>query len=272
MRRHQRGFVVASALVVTLSIAALIYFSYAMGLASKEAGRREDRKKEWITETQVKLEEWYQRNALAIDSDPDPIAEAVVLSGAGIVLEFGAQFASTPLLSAGGIGYHNIAIWLPADGASGTGLDASTGEFNPGTLTGGETAPTKYAMVNGRVLETRAYLKTIERMRRNAGKLEGYFHARVLSDPDSDSSMNYYRAANCSSPASGELPCIDSYTPLASSGIVNTVGLSPDDNVNAWGSAIEVSNLAGVPTGEAAISIRTTAPWGSFIQVTGARP
>lgn len=271
MKRDQRGFVVASALVVTLSVAALIYFMFAMGLMAKEAGRLEDKKKEWVAETQVKLDSWYRRNAQVIDADPAALSQATVLSEAGVTLEYGAQFASTAQLAAAGIGFHNIAIWLPHDGVSGAGLDVSTGEFNPGTL-GGATAPTKYALVNGRAIQTELYLTTIKRMRKNASKFEGYFKARVQADPDSEAGVNYYRAADCVAPVSGELPCIDTYTSLALSGIAGQVGLSPDDNVNAWGGAVEVSNLAGVPVGESAISIRTAAPWGSVIQVIGVRP
>lgn len=271
-RKNQRGFIVASALVVTLSIAALIYFSFAMGLAAKEAGRLEDRKKEWVSDTQAKLTSWYERNKAAIDADPNQLTSTAVLSGAGVTLEYGAQVASTARLIAGGIGFHSVAIWIPHDGASGTGLNASTGEFNPGTLTGGLTAPTKYAFANGRAIQTDAYLATVARMRETAAKFEGYFQARVLSDPDSGSEVNYYRAANCASPINGELPCIDSYTSLAAAGLGSVVGLSTDENVSSWGGAIEVSNLADVPVGESAIAIRTAIPWGSPIQIFAVRP
>lgn len=273
MRNRQRGFVMASAIVATFGIVALIYFSFAMSVYAKASDERDDRKREWITETQQKLDAWYERNKADIDSDPDPINTAVIISQSGIDLQYGAQVESTARLSAAGIGYHNIAIWIPHDGASGTGLNHSTGEFNPGLLPDGITmAPTKFAFTNGRSIQTRAYLNTVQKMRTNASRFEGYYHAKQASDPDADASTDWFRAENCSSPVNGELPCIDVHTDISPSNVQSLLGLSGDDITNAWGGKIQISNLEELPAGGHSISLKTSTPWGQDIQIIAVRP
>lgn len=261
-----------TALVATISIIVAIYMSFAYGVSIKARNRLDERRNEWIQETQKQLSAWYVRNANTIESNSAAIPVSDILAGAGIRIDFGAQVASTAQLAANGIAYHSIAIWLPADGATGTGLNMTDGSFNVGTLANGTPAPTKYALANGLMIETAAYVGTIKKMRRDASKLEAYFNARFLSDPNGDTAENYYRAADCTSPMDGQLPCIDAYTPLASSGIMNTVGFSADDAIDAWGNPISVSNLDGVPAGQIAISLVSTTPWGSQIQILGVRP
>lgn len=271
-RHKQRGFVAATALVATLSIVAAIYFSFAYSVSVKARNRLDERRNEWIQETQKQLSAWYLRNANTIEANTAAIPVSSILSGAGINIDFGAQVASTAQLSANGISYHSVAIWLPADGATGTGLNMVNGSFNVGTMPNGTPAPTKYALANGLMIETATYVGTLKKMRRDASKLEAYFNARFLSDPNGDAAENYYRAADCMNPIDGQLPCIDTYTPLASSGIMSTVGFSPDDAVDGWGNPVSVSNLAGVPAGQIAISLVSTTPWGSQIQILGVRP
>lgn len=273
MRNKQRGFIMASAIVATFGIVALIYFSFAMGVFAKEFSAREDRKRAWIVETQQKLDAWYERNKASIDADPDPIDTNLIVSSSGIVLEYGAQIESTARLSAAGIGYHNIAIWIPHDGASGTGLNHSTGEFNPGLLPDGVTlAPTRFVFTNGRAIETRAYLATVAKMRTNASRFESYFQAKLASDPDADASIDYFRATDCAAPINGQLPCIDTHTNIGPSNVQNLVGLSGDDIVSAWGNVIQVSNLEGLPSGGYSMSLKTAAPWGVDIQIIAVRP
>lgn len=263
----------ASAIIATFGIVALIYFSFAMGISAKEAGEREDSKREWILETQKKLDAWYERNKAVIDADPDPIDTGLIVKQSGIVLEYGAQIESTARMSAAGIGYHNIAIWIPHDGASGTGLNLSTGEFNPGLLSDGVTpAPTKFVFTNGRAIQTRAYLSTVRKMRANASRFEGYYHAKLASDPDADASIDYFRAADCSAPINGELPCIDTHTDIGPANVQALLGLSDDDIVSDWGTAVQVSNLDGLPAGGHSISLKTSTPWGVAIQIIAARP
>lgn len=273
MRNRQRGFVMASAIIATFGIVALIYFSFAMSVYAKASEERDERKREWIAETQQKLDAWYERNKSNIDSDPDPIDASVIVSQSGIDLQYGAQVESTARLAAAGIGYHNIAIWIPNDGASGTGLNHTTGEFKPGLLADGITlAPTKFAFTNGRAIQTRAYLNTVQKMRVNASRFEGYYQAKQSSDPDADASIDYFRAANCAEPINGELPCIDVHTDIAPSNVQTLLGLSGDDIVNAWGGKVKISNLEGLPAGGYSISLKTSTPWGQEIQIIAVRP
>jgi len=269
---RERGFIVPTALALSVSIAVMIYISFAMNLSARESARLDEKRQQWIRETQEALDAWYRRRAEVIDAESGALLQAAVLQEAGIRLDYGAQFASTVRLSAAGIMYHNLAVWLPLESATGTGLDPATGVFNPGTLPNGDAAPTLFAFINGRAIETDLYLATVRRMRTNASILEGYFKARVLADPDSDSGVNYYRAADCSNPRNGQLPCIDTHVALTSSGVMPTVGLAQNDATSAWGSAIEISNLEGLPVGDPTISIRTVTPWGQPIQVIGVRP
>lgn len=270
--KRQRGFIVPTALALSISVAVMIYIGFAMNLAAKESARLDEKKQQWIRETQDALNAWYRRRAEVIDAESGALSQATVLQEAGVRLDYGAQFASTARKSAAGVMYHNLAVWLPHDGATGTGLDAASGEFRPGTLTNGDTAPILFAFIDGRAIETDLYLTTVRRMRTNASILEGYFKARLLADPDSDSGVNYYRAADCSNPKNGELPCIDTHVALTSSGVMPTVGLAQNDATSAWGSAIDISNLEGLPAGDPTISIRTMTPWGESIQVIGVRP
>lgn len=270
--KRQAGFIVPTVLALSVSVAAMIYIGFAMNLAATESARLDEKKQQWIRETQDAVDAWYRRNAQDIEADSGAVSQNTVLQEAGVRLEYGAQFASTTRRSAGGIMYHNLAIWLPHQDATGTGLDSTTGSFNPGTLPNGESAPTRFAFINGRAIETDLYLETVKRMRRNASILESYFKARVLADPDSDSGVNYYRAADCSNPKNGELPCIDTHIALSSSGVMEVVGLAHNDVMSSWGSAVEISNLEGLPSGDPSISIRTNTPWGESIQVIGVRP
>ncbi len=273
MRNQQRGFITASAIVATFGVVALIYFSFAMSVYAKKVGEQDDNQREWLAETQHKLDAWYERNKAAIDANTDPIPVNVILSQSGVVLEHGAKIESTPRLIAAGIGFHNIVIWIPHDGASGTGLNPLTGEFNPGLLADGVTlAPTKFALTNGRAIETRAYLSTVTKMRANASRFEGYYQAKLSLDPDADATIDYFRAADCASPKNGELPCIDTHTDIGPGNVQTLLGLSSDDIVNAWGGAVQISNLEDLPTGGHTISLKTATPWGQDIQIIAVRP
>lgn len=273
MRNRQRGFITASALVATFGIVALIYFAFAANLHARSAERKEVEQLRWMNDVQRKLDAWYGRNKAVIDANPGTIPVATILSQSGIVLEHGARVESTPRLMQSGVAFHNIVVWIPVDGATGTGINQTTGEFNPGML-GGAAAKTKFAFANGLMIQTDAYLETIKRMRNIASRFEGYYETMIGSDPDSESTINYYRAGNCSSPRNGELACVDVYTDISSNpgGIQTEIGFSGDDSVDSWGGEIKMSNLEDVPAGSNAIALKTTAPWGSDIKITAARP
>lgn len=272
MKRNQQGFVVASALILMLSTSLMIYFSFISALSIKEAGMDAEKRLEWVRDAQQKIDYWYGLNKAVIDSQVGPVSESSVLDGAGITLKYGAQFASSNRLSSSGIEYHNIVFWIPVDGASGTGLNLSTGEFNPGTLSGGAIAPTDFAMVHGLDVQTQAYLDSVAVARQVASKFELYFRAKIAADPDGDEGINYYRAAYCPTPVGGELPCVDTATDILSSGMQGAVGLLSSDVVDAWGQSVQVTNLAGIPPGDSAILISTSTPWGTQIKVFGVRP
>ncbi len=270
---RQTGFASYLWLVSLAGLVMAVSVGLLMASDQEQSNRADVERGAYLRDAADRLARWY--NVGATGAQAGPIDVALALSQAGVTPRYGIQFASSNRLADGMVSWHVLALWLPEpDSVQGTALDPVTGVFTQGTYSvDGQPARVIHAVIDGHGSQLRRYSETSRRLREVVARLENRFTAMRATHPLVPASTNWYRAADCGAPQGGELPCYDAYVDITATDVSVSAGTSPSAEVNAWGGAVQVSNLADSSTiPPFSMSIRTALPWGGQLQVTAQEP
>ena len=284
-RRSQRG----AGLLFFVVALGIVAFSFVLGyagiLSRKQANSLVSDRSAYLRQVVERVAMVWPQHAMEYDDATSavPLSAQSVVQEAGIESRYGVQFAvSNVLIDAGsGLAYRTFVAYLPSEADGATGFDETkfmaTGVAP--TCTEAQCAFNEVLTFSSLDIERDMYRLTSERLNKAALKAQAYFKARMLSDPEKNISVNYFRKPQGECVVSPiDLGCLDSYTPLsslaapgqtmASQAAVN-LGLGAPELMSAWGQPLEASNLEDASTTEApfTMSFRARTPSGSYIKL-----
>jgi len=280
-RKHsQQGFFV-TALVAVLSVVALVFIvGYSAYYAKRSSLTLAQTQKEYLIEAKARLLEAYAANALRVDSDLSYTAYRngdAWLAMAGITSKWNVSVGVSNRLTRDGIKYTSVTLWLPteADSTNPPIYDSATGTFQ--SCTAAPCPDRVYTTFDGLGLHLTARNKTYEILNTAATKAQSFFKARYLADVVRDISMNHFKAprGNCGTVTTDEMPCISDFTALRNTSVPRLMGLDSQMLTDAWGSDIEVTNIAGGSNTSLApytMAFRARDPWGNQLVIYAVQP
>lgn len=256
-----------------------LVFVVSVGMLRTEDHARLNRsdadRRAYMLDATNRLTRWYAYSSGTTGGSAGQIDMTAALAQAGVIPRYGLRAASSSRQTDGLVSWHVLALWLPEPTrVQGENLDTATGVFNQGTLiSSGQPALLVHAVIDGHASQLAKFSESQRRLRIVASRLENMFSRLRDVDPYQTVGMNWYRASDCGDIKAGELPCYNTYTSLASTVVPMLAGSSPDTNVNAWGAAIEVSNLIDSSiTSPFSMAVQTSLPWGGVLRVVAQEP
>lgn len=273
--RRQLGFVSYLWLASVAGLVTTISVGLLMVNDQRQSDRADVDRRAYIADASERLARWYELNSGATGALAGQIDVLAALAQAGVTPRYGLQAASSNRQTDGMVAWHVMALWLPEpDSVQGVALDPLTGGFTQGTyIVSGLPARVVHAIVDGHASQLRLYSESSRRIREVGSRLENRFSAMRATHPLMPMFTNWYRAQDCGAVQGGELPCYDAYQDIAGTAVPAAAGTSPASDSNAWGGAVQVSNLADSSTiPPYSMSIRTALPWGGWLQVIAQEP
>lgn len=271
--QQESGFVVMSMLVAGAVIAMLIYIGLSNDISRITSSQLEADRQEWMVDNGRLLDDWYLRNAWAIDSNAVLIDSASIASQAGITLKYSAQIFSSTRLNRNGVSYHVIAMWLPQSGLTGTAFDVNTGVITEGTYLNASIPRLKFHITNGAIIESMIVTESLKTMSKASTKLETWFTGQSALSNSVDLDNNWYRLPSCSTPDLRFLDCLAGFQDAGA--VFTSAGISSaTDLISGWGRALLMTNdptLVSV-VHPYSVLLQAETPWGSPLQTTVTEP
>lgn len=283
----QRGFGLL-VFVIAISVVCLsIVLGYSSLMTREEANRRPAKLTAALEAYREKVQGFYLLHAAELDAATGtsaPVTAEDILVGASIPRRYGLQAELSNVLNADtGLKHRRFVMYFPSltEGTNPPDLAAfkETGVFNGCADAAKDCTQPAAIVLDSLDIHKEALQETQRRLERVALKAQAYFKARMLQDPEKNISVNYFRPpfGGCS-PIAHELPCLDTYLPLATfengnwaplTTLPGILGLGPDELVNAWGYPIEASNKTDSETGEPPYTMvfRSPSPFGGYFTV-----
>lgn len=258
--KYKKGFIQFLALIAIVSGTMLLMVGYIVDQSKKSRNVLIDDKKAYIKEVSAQLDSWYDRNAWVIDADVNAIPSATILTQSGVMPNYGLVIESSKRLTKDGIAYHVVAAYLPSSLVNNVTFDVDTGVFVAGT----PVNEVQYAITNGYVIESKKVAKTANLLEKSASLLESWFYSKRDVAGPVELGNNWFRTPDCASPDARFIPCVDTYTDIASVmpslGVNVTTGYS-----NAWAKPIFMINAKPPAswTPPYSIPLTTNLPWGN---------
>jgi hypothetical protein len=268
--QHQSGFVVMSLLVATAVIGMMIYLGFSNDISRITGTQLEAERQEWIVDNGKALDEWYLRNAWAIDSNSLAINSTTIASQAGITLKYSAQLVSSTRLNRNGVSYHVIAMWLPQTGLTGTAFDVNTGLITEGTYSSASIPRLKYHITNGATIESQLVTKSLKTMAQASTRLETWFIGQAAVATSADVNNNWFRQPSCAATADPRfLPCLAGFQDAGPVFTTAAMGAA-SDLVSAWGRGLLMTNDPTLvsTTHPYSVLLQAETPWGTPLQAT----
>lgn len=261
----QAGYGLVSALLGVLVTISAVVFTYAALDTRAFANDLSRNQHEYLVELKHQVERWYEANASTLDTSSTPL-DLTDFWQTAPMRPWNVTVSSSVRLNKGdGVAYHIIAIWLPDAGGDSTTFDQATGQLSV-------QKGTPYVLVDGAAIEGRLLQETLVKLGTIAHYLEGHFQAMAQHGADQASNINYFRAADCTTPTTQELPCIDSDTPLAETTLPARFTWPSQANYDAWGNPIRVSNRQDATSSSPfSMAVKTISPWGGMLQVVASQ-
>lgn len=259
---RQRGAALLALTLLVALLAGVMVVDWTLAQSRQRLASLELDQSEYLAALESAITHWYALNAPSIDAVPQAPEWRRAMRETGSIERWNVQVAFSQRLARDGVSYRNIALWLPKDAADSTRFDAATGTLTVAAGTASRTI-SGFSIQSQAVAETRARLQTI------AQRLEAHATTQYLLDPSRNQLVNRFRAIDCANPHVTELPCVDTYQRIESTGVAASVGLEPQLMTDAWGQSIEVSNGMDSQTTEPpySMALRATTPWGAVIRV-----
>lgn len=259
-------------IAAVLGAVSIMVMSFAGMTVHKAAMGSEERMARDIDEVLAQLQTWYQQQADTIATSGITPSEAqlqAVLPRAypGMRLAMSSSMAS-PGCTAGAINcipWRKIAAWYPATQPPAIatvqdGLPVS--EFAGNAI---------WRIYSSQSWYYERYAKTQTQLNTVARALMGFFDGLKGTNPVLGPDSNFWRTSDCAQ-VDANLPCVDSYASLSSSGVAARMGLATAD-VTAPLGAVEFSNLQDSSTSAPfSVALRVSLPWGGQIRQTVLQP
>lgn len=269
-RRRQCGS--AAMLLVLWAFVAVFYFLFAPQIAASmkafdAVAAAEDA---YLDNVARRLEDYYRRNAAAIDSATSyPVVPESLWAELGVEVKPTLRLAVSDRLTGSQVLFHRFVVWLKRAEPDPSTFTVSTGTFTPGPNV-------IYRIVDGEAIEGALLEKTLDGMKGLAAQLERRFRAKFEADPLRSLSVNHFRALGSScSVGLDDIPCIDSYTDATTAAdFVTLLSIDPATLTSAWGQHFTVSNLQDSSTASPpyTMAIRAALPWGGSLLVNAVQP
>ena len=246
-------------IVILLALAAMALFAGEVERLG-EFGRNQRRvlHARYLQASATAIRHWYQRHLATMDATgaTSPI-EAEVLAGAGIVPRYGLRLAISQPLNNGTLRWHNIALWINNVADDSTTFDPSTGQLQADSRA-------QSVLVSGQSLQQAAWQASNEAVSGLLLALNAYAQQRQRLF-GGDLGRNPFRPGNCSNVETGELPCLDNYSPASQ--IARQLGLNPGQLVDAWNGPLLVSSQtdANSTTAPYSMVVKAETPWGTAL-------
>lgn len=260
--RAQAGFALL-AFVLALSVVAFSFvLGYSVNLTRQQADAQPRAQQAYLQGLQDTLLQVYRERATHPVEPATPAAVAQwrafgpdedALALASATLRWGVRAAiSEPQPDGQGAPYQRIALWLPLETEAENPPDIehfrATGQWRGCTKPAPCVEP-PFVLVDGQLVQRVLHAQAQERLMRVAQKLQAYFKARMLQNPERNVAVNYFRnprggTACPSTPPAPELRCLDTYRPLgAADPVAVHANLVAADLVSPWGEPLQASNL-----------------------------
>jgi len=273
-KQKQGGYAL---LLLTASLA-IIAFGFVLGysnlLAKKESGALAAEQTTYLNNARTALENVYQQNLAVVDSDSEQAQYRnpdTWLQSAGIQPRWNVQVQVSSRLTASGVAYTVIALWIPDATATSdpSTFDPASGTFTPCSNSGAACPPRAYVVVSGLTLQLKAQQLAQAQLNDLSGKTQSFFDTKALQDPDHNQSVNYFRAPSGNCNNMDEMPCLDTYTDVSATRLPQLMGVDPQQLVNPWGLPVQASNLqdARSTTPPYSFAFQSQTPWGTTYQV-----
>lgn len=281
-KHAQRGAALLSFAVFLGVVILGIITTLSASLLRKQQGTLLPRQQAYVEEIVKRVGVYYEANAGVLDRDStwnsftanNFKAAAIDQERFGVTL-----LVSDRLTSPDGVKYRRVLVYTPSDtdpeNPPSISTFATTGQFVSCGDPSKACDQRAFGIYDAMDLQKRNYAQTVLRMENIALRAQSYFKARVLQDPERNASVNYFiPRTGCSAPLAHDIPCLptagNGYVDLADAGLEAQLGLEPSLLSNAWGTPIQVTNMA--PHAETSsppysLVIRTQSPWGGFMQI-----
>ena len=272
MKQKQRGMVVPF-LVMAVAGVVLLFVASMHSTAMYADKLDEDVDRARVVEGAMQqLESWYRSEAGDIESNNLNPTEAQLLSRIaerkyGLRAAFSARLG---LPCPGGavlvtcVPFRRIVVWLPpVSDPSTASFNSATGVFTQGNVTAFKVFETRDIQIAN---AQRAY----DHLDSVALAIQRYAQVRGALLPYGSGRINHLRPVSCLSVQLGELPCVDTYTDIETSGVLALVGLTAAEAVSPMGGRVQFSNLAGSSSAAPpfSASLQVMSPWGTSLVIT----
>ncbi len=270
--------------MAVLGALALMVISWSTLLVNEAAQAAEQRMRRDVDEALSTLQTWYERQADAIAAAGTTPSESELLAvlvnrPPGLRVAMSSSMATVGCSSGTieCIPWRKIAVWYPS-----TATPPATTLSN-GLPVSEFTGNAIWRIYSSQSWFIARYALTQSRLNEVSNTLMSWFTTQKLTDPFEGVSTNYWRASDCSNPGR-QLPCVDTFTDLSSSGgalVRTSLGLSTQDVSTALqgGSSpstggVEFSNLQGSSSSadSTSVGLRAPLPWGGYIAMTVLKP
>ena len=273
--QHKQSGYAILLLTATLAIVAFGFvLGYSTFLAKKEAGALLTEQSAYLQTARSSLEAVYQSNLAQVDSDAEQqqYRDADVwLEQAGVSRRWNLQAAVSNRLTASGVAYTVVALWIPDShtASNPSSFDPVTGNFTVCTNSGAVCPPRAYVLVSGLQMQLTAQKLAEAQLNDISSKMGSYFDAKYLRDPDHNQNTNSFRAPSGNCDNADEMPCVDTYTTLSDTRIPGLLGIASSQLIHPWGIPVQVSNLQDARTNSSpySVSFQSATPWGTNYQI-----
>lgn len=269
----QRGFALLAFVLALAVVAFSFVLGYSVNLTREQAAALPEAQRAYLADVRAQLLVLYRERARTASQTTSQwravAADENVLATVNAPLRWGAQATiSEPLPDEQGAPYQRIVVWLPTDTDAENPPDLETFRATGQWRSCAEPAPCAerpFVIVDGQALQRELRAQAQERLMRAAYKLQAYFKARVLQDPERPMNVNYFRnprgGACPAAPVAPDFGCINEYRALAAGDPVAVhANLLAEDLVSPWGEPVEVSNLLDSESARAPFSMALRVP------------
>jgi type II secretory pathway pseudopilin PulG len=273
-RHAQSGYmtILVSAIVGVIAVMVMSFATLAVNKASFGAEERMARN---VKDALADLQVWYQNQAdtLAVAGvTPTEAQLQTVLSRTrsypGMRLAMSTSMAS-PGCTAGTIAcvpWRKIAAWYPATQAP------STSTVQDGLPISEFTGDAIWRVYSSQSWYFERYVQSQAKLNDAARALMSWFAGRKSSNPVLGADANFWRSSDCAQ-TEFNLPCVDAYNSISTTGVAALLGLSVADVTAPLGGVIEFSNLQDSSTAAPfSVALRVVLPWGGQIRQTVLQP
>ncbi|MDI9235191.1 hypothetical protein [Limnohabitans lacus] len=271
-QRPQQGFVsiLVSAILGAIAVMVLSFASLAV---NKSASGAEDRMAREVVDALAQLQVWYEREAdtiavSAVTPTEAQLQAVLTRSYPGMRLAMSTSMAS-PGCTSGSIAcvpWRKVAAWYPATQAPAASI------VQDGLPVSEFTGDAIWRVYSSQSWYFERYAQSQAKLNDAARALMSWFAGRKGSNPVLGHDANFWRSSDCSQ-TDFNLPCVDTYSSLSTTGVASLLGLSVADVTAPLGGVIEFSNLQDSSTAAPfSVALRVMLPWGGQIRQTVLQP